>query len=79
MEAQGTRPIYQCRLAGHRRVEPLPLGRQPSIIAVRTMAQIMVAEARIELACAAYETALEPLQVLRNKLAVAAGFEPAMT
>lgn len=36
----------------------------------------LVAEARIELACAAYETALEPLQVLRNKLAGEVGLEP---
>lgn len=40
-------------------------------------ARSLVAEARIELACAAYETVLEPLQVLRNKLAGRAGFEPA--
>ena len=32
--------------------------------------------ARIEFACAAYETALEPLQVLRNKLAGEVGLEP---
>ena len=32
---------------------------------------------RIGLACAAYETALEPLQVLRNILAVAVGLESA--
>ena len=36
----------------------------------------LVAEARIELACTAYETALEPLQVLRNKLADRPGLEP---
>src|SRR5207247_344022 len=37
---------------------------------------LLVAEARIELACAAYGTALEPLQALRNKLAGEVGFEP---
>ena len=42
----------------------------------RRGADSLVAEARIELACAAYGTALEPLQALRNKLAGEVGLEP---
>ena len=65
------------RQLGRLRPEPLDHARSlvvPQFLVLRRP-ESLVAEARIELACAAYETALEPLQVLRNKLAGEVGLE----
>ena len=58
------------------RPEPLDHARSYLALRLHRSAGSLVAEARIELACVAYETALEPLQVLRNELAGEVGLGP---